>query len=125
MRKRAVSLEGFPKGGPYSHATEAGRLIFVSGTGPVDPETNTVIVDDVRAATQLILKTIGRILEARGSSLRKVLKVNVYLRDMNDFQAMNESYAAFFPDQQPARTTVAVRELPFNFPIEIELMAVK
>jgi 2-iminobutanoate/2-iminopropanoate deaminase len=125
MRKRAVSLEGFPKGGPYSHATEAGGLIFVSGTGPVDPETNTVIVDDVRAATQLILKTIGRILEARGSSLRKVLKVNVYLRDMNDFQAMNESYAAFFPDQQPARTTVAVRELPFNFPIEIELMAVK
>jgi 2-iminobutanoate/2-iminopropanoate deaminase len=125
MEKRVINIEGFPKGGPYSHATEAGGLIYVSGTGPVDPETNTIILDDVRAATRLILKTIGRILEARGSNLQMALKINVYLRDMKDFQAMNEVYATFFPDQQPARTTVAVRELPFNFPIEIELVAVK
>ncbi len=125
MEKKVVTVGGFPKGGPYSHATEAGGLIFVSGTGPVDPETNAIIMDDVRAATRLILKTINRILEAQGSNLGKALKVNVYLRDMKDFQAMNEVYATFFPDHQPARTTVAVRELPFNFPIEIELVAVK
>ena len=125
MEKNVITVEGFPKGGPYSHATEAGGLIFVSGTGPVDPETNTIIMDDVRAATRLILKTISRILEAQGSSLQKALKVNVYLRDMKDFQAMNEVYATIFTDHQPARTTVAVRELPFNFPIEIELVAVK
>ena len=124
MEKKVITIDGFPKGGPYSHAVEAGGFLFVAGTGPVDPETNLVI-DEIRAATRLVLGTLKKILESQGSGLEKAVKVNVYLRDMKDFQAMNEVYITFFPQNQPVRTCVAVRELPRNFPVEIELVAVK
>jgi len=114
-----------PKGGPYSHAVEAGGLIFVSGMVPVDVEKNLKIMDDIRSATDLVLNNIKKLLEASGSGLDKAVKVTVFLRDMNNFEAMNEVYATFFLENRPARSCVAVKELPGNFPVEIELIALK
>jgi len=125
MKKKTVDVEWLPKGGPYSHAVEAGDLIFVSGMVPVDAEKNIVIRDDIKAATGLVLENIKKLLETSGSGLDQAVKVTVFLRDMNDFGAMNEVYAAYFPENRPARSCVAVKELPGNFPVEIELVALK
>lgn len=125
MEKNAINVEGMPKGGPYSHAVEAGGLLFLSGQVPFDPEKNLAIKDDIKAATKLILTNIGKLLEHCGSSLDKVIKATVFLRDMGYFGDMNEVYAEFFTNDPPARSCVAVRELPGDYPIEIEVIAIK
>ncbi|MEW5784512.1 MAG: Rid family detoxifying hydrolase [Bacillota bacterium] len=113
------------KGGPYSQAVEAGGFIFLSGVVPVHAAQGLSITDDIRAATALVLDNIKVILAEAGSSLDRAVKVTVFLRDMADFAAMNEVYVAYFTENRPARSCVAVRELPGNFPIEIELIALK
>ena len=125
MEKKVHNVEGQVKAGPYSHAVEAGGFIFVSGTGPVDVERNVFELEDVKKATAITLDNIRRILKTAGSDLDRVVKANVYLRDMADFNAMNEVYKPFFPGALPARTCVAVKEIPGNFPIEIEVIALK
>lgn len=124
MEKKVYIAEGQVAVGPYSHAVEANGFIFVSGTGPVDEAFN-VEMKDVKKATQMVLDNVRKILKMAGSDLDKVVKVNVYLRDMADFSAMNEAYATYFPKDPPARTCVAVKQLPFDIPVEIEAVAVK
>lgn len=125
MEKKVYDVAGQVKAGPYSHAAEAGGLIFVSGTGPVDVEQNIFELEDVKKATKIVLDNIRKILKAAGSDLDKVVKANVYLRDMADFNAMNEVYAAYFPQNPPARTCIAARQLPGNIPVEIEVVAIR
>jgi 2-iminobutanoate/2-iminopropanoate deaminase len=125
MEKKTYEVNGLPRGGPYSHAVEAGGFVFVSGTVPIEFQTQRTLRDDVKEATRVVLENIQRILQEAGCSLGNVVKVTVFLRDMADFQAMNEVYSTFFPDQRPARSCVAVKELPGDFPIEIEVIAVK
>jgi 2-iminobutanoate/2-iminopropanoate deaminase len=125
MDKKTHTIEGFPRVGPYSHVVEAGDLLFLSGMIPVDPGRGLSIKDDVPAATDLILTNVRTALAAVGSDLDKVVKATVFLRDMADFAAMNEVYKTFFPENPPARSCVAVREIPGGFPIEIEVVAIK
>ncbi|MFC2050806.1 RidA family protein [Chloroflexota bacterium] len=125
MEKIAYDVDGLMKGGPYSHIVEAGGFLFVSGILPTDPERKLAITDDIKAATELVLTNIKKALESVGSRLDKVVKTTVFLRDIADFNDMNDVYRTFFLEEPPARSCVAVREIPGNFPLEIEVIAIK
>jgi len=125
MRKIAHDFDFLIKGGPYSHIIEANGFLFVSGQSPIDIEKNLLIFDDIKKATELTLNNIKRMLVAAGSDIANIVKTTVYLKNMEDFNAMNEVYSSFFPLNPPARTCVAVKEVPGNFQIEIEAIAIK
>lgn len=111
--------------GPYSQATEVNGFIFTSGQIPLIPETGELVSEDIKKATARSLDNIKAILEEAGSSLEKVLKVNIFLDDINDFVAVNEVYAEYFNTHKPARSCVEVANLPKKALIEIEAIAVK
>ncbi|MTV50686.1 reactive intermediate/imine deaminase [Heliobacillus mobilis] len=108
--------------GPYSQGVKMGNLIFTSGQLPIDPKTG-IMAEDIREATQQSLDNVKAILEAAGASLSNVVKTTVFLRDMNDFTAMNEVYATYFPSNPPSRSAVQVARLPKDAVIEIEAVA--
>jgi 2-iminobutanoate/2-iminopropanoate deaminase len=109
--------------GPYSPAVVAGGFIYVSGQGPVDSATDRMSYGDIQHETRITLNNIQRILAAAGAAMSDVVKCNVYLRDGNDFQAMNEVYKEFFGEQRPARTTVAVAFADPTMKVEIDCVA--
>ncbi len=119
--RETVTAEGAPKpAGPYSHAVVSGGLVFISGQGPVNPETGTMpdaFADQVRQT----LRNVQTILEAAGSSLDNVVKVNAYVTDLTRFQEFNEVYLEFFPNDPPARTTVGTSLL--GFLVEVDCVA--
>ena len=121
---KTVSVPGAPKPvGPYSSAVIVGNLVYVSGQSGRDPRTDAVS-DDVEVQTEVCLKNVATILEAAGSSLSKVVRCGVFLVDMKDFKKMNGVYARMFGDHRPARTTVAVSELPGpGLKVEIDAVA--
>jgi 2-iminobutanoate/2-iminopropanoate deaminase len=125
MEKIIHDVDILMKAGPYSHIVEAGGLLFMSGIVPTDSERKLAITDDVKAATELVLTNIKKALESAGSGLDNIVKATVFLRDMADFNVMNEVYMTFFPENPPARSCVAVREIPGNFPLEVEVIAIK
>jgi 2-iminobutanoate/2-iminopropanoate deaminase len=110
--------------GPYSQAIRANGFIFTSGQIPLDPSTQQIVEGGVAAQTEQALTNLEAILKASGSGLDKVVRTTVYLRDMNEFAAMNEVYARFFPQPAPARSTVEVARLPKDVRIEIDAIAV-
>lgn len=114
------------QGAPYSQAIAAipGEVVYVSGQVPIDPLTGELIDDDIRLQTALVLRNIAAILGAAGSSLHQVVKTTVYLKDFDDFGAMNEIYAQAFSDHAPARATVGVAALPLGARVEIEAVAI-
>jgi 2-iminobutanoate/2-iminopropanoate deaminase len=125
MRK-AIKTEKAPKPiGPYSQAVTEGDFIFLAGQGCINPVTGKMELGDVRSETKRTFENIRAILEAAGSSLDDVMKCNVYLRDINDFAAMNEVYATFFAAPFPARTTIQAGALPGGIAVEIECIAKK
>jgi 2-iminobutanoate/2-iminopropanoate deaminase len=109
--------------GPYSPAVRAGDFLFVSGQGPVDPETNQLSYGDIRHETRVTLENIRRILEGCGASLADVVKCSVFLADARDFNAMNEVYAEFFGAHKPARTTVEAKFANSEMKVEIDCIA--
>lgn len=109
--------------GPYSQAIRANGLVFVSGQVSIDPVTNTLVLGDVGAQTERVLKNLSGILKAAGSSLQKVVRATVFLKNMNDFAAMNEVYAKHFSSEPPARSTVEVARLPKDVLVEIDVIA--
>lgn len=124
MAKEVISTTAAPAAiGPYSQAIRVGNLLFVSGQIPIDPATGEVVAGDIRAQTGQVLRNLAAIIEAAGSSLDRVAKTTVYLRDLSDFAAMNEVYAQFFGGEPPARSTVQVARLPRDAAIEIDLVA--
>jgi len=108
---------------PYSPAIIEGNLVFVSGQGPLDPKTGEYLKGDITSETRQVFENIKSIVEAAGTSMQNVLKVNVYLRDINDFAAMNEVYKTVFSTPFPARTTIQAGALPRGFAVEIECVA--
>lgn len=122
---KTVSVPGAPKPvGPYSSAVIASNLIFVAGQSGRDPQTD-MVSEDVEAQTEQCLKNVATILEAAGSSLSNVIRCGVFLVDMDDFKKMNGVYARMFGGHRPARTTVAVSELPGpGLKVEIDAVAV-
>lgn len=122
--KETIHAEHAPKAiGPYSQAIRANGFIFVSGQVAFDPATGQIVAGDIGVQTARVLENLKSIVEAGGSTFEKVVKTTVYLKDMNDFTAMNETYARFFPKFHPARATVEVARLPKDARIEIELIA--
>ena len=122
--REVISTKDAPQAiGPYSQAIKANGFIFVSGQGSIDPATGKLVEGDTARQTERALENLKAILEAAGSSLHKAVKATVFLKDMNDFAAMNAVYARFFPQGPPARSTVEVARLPLDLRVEIELIA--
>jgi len=109
--------------GPYSQATKANGFLFMAGQVSLDPKTGEMVGSDIRQQTQRTLENVKGILEAAGSNLHHVVKTTVFLKDMNDFTAMNEVYAQYFASAPPARTTVQAARLPKDALVEIEVIA--
>jgi 2-iminobutanoate/2-iminopropanoate deaminase len=125
MKKDIISTPSAPTPvGPYQQAVRVANLVFTAGQIPLDPRTNQVVGTRIEEQTQRVLENLKAILEAAGTSLDRVVKTTVYLRDMNDFPAMNGVYAAYFrADIAPARSTVQVARLPKDVAVEIEAIA--
>jgi 2-iminobutanoate/2-iminopropanoate deaminase len=109
--------------GPYSQAVKSNGFVFVSGQVALDPKTNEFVGSEVRQQTERVLENLKAILEASGVSLNHVVKTTVFLKDMNDFTAMNEVYARYFVAAPPARSTVQAARLPKDALVEIDLIA--
>jgi len=119
-----ISTDRGPRAiGPYSQAIRANGFLFLSGQVSLDPATQQLVQGGIAQQTERVLENLKGILEAAGSSLDRVVKTTVYLKDMNDFAAMNEVYARYFPSAPPARATVEVARLPKDARVEIELIA--
>jgi len=127
MSKTVISTTGAPAAiGPYVQAVRAGELIFTSGQIPLDPATGQVVEGGIEAQTTRVLENLKAVLEAGGSSLAKVVKATVFLKNFNDFAAVNAIYATYLAPEgvaAPARTTVEVARLPKDVLIEIDLVA--
>ena len=123
MTRKAITAEGAAAVGPYSHAVRAGKLLYLSGQTPLDPTTGQLLEGDVKAQTAQCFTNLFAVLKADGLTPDHVVKVNVFLTDMNDFAAMNEVYGRQFSEPYPARTTIGVAALPLGARIEIELIA--
>jgi 2-iminobutanoate/2-iminopropanoate deaminase len=124
--KKVISTTQAPKAiGPYSQAIQAGEFLFCSGQGPMDPATGQLVQGDIAATTRQVLNNLKTIVETAGYSMADVVKTTVFLKDMNQFAAMNEVYATFFPSDPPARSTIQAARLPRDIDVEIELVAWK
>ncbi len=123
MPRKAFSAPDAVTVGPYSHAVEAGDLVFLSGQTPLDPATGALVAGDVGVQAGRCFTNLFGVLAAAGLSPDDVVKVNVYLVDMDDFAAMNAVYERQFSRPFPARTTIGVASLPLGARIEIELIA--
>jgi 2-iminobutanoate/2-iminopropanoate deaminase len=122
--REVIATEHAPQAiGPYSQAIRAQGLIFTSGQVAIDPASQQVIAGDVSTQTDQVLKNLAAILEASGSTLEKVLRCTVFLKNMGDFAAMNEVYGRYFKQSPPARSTVEVARLPKDVLVEIDVIA--
>jgi 2-iminobutanoate/2-iminopropanoate deaminase len=119
-----ISTDKAPKAlGPYSQAIKANGFVFVSGQIPIRPATGELAKGSISEQTELVLTNLSEILTQAGSSLSRVVKTTVFLKDMNDFEEMNKTYAEFFTTTKPARATVQVARLPRDVSVEIECVA--
>ncbi|NLP29418.1 MAG: RidA family protein [Clostridia bacterium] len=121
--RKVISTKGAPGAiGPYSQAIKAGNFLYTSGQIPID-HVSGELVTDIEKATERSLENVKAILEEAGTSMDKVVKTVVFLKDMNDFAAMNEVYGRYFKENPPARSCVEVAKLPKDAVIEIEVVA--
>ena len=122
--KQIIATERAPQAiGPYSQAVVANGFVFASGQIPIDPATGQFVEGGIAEQTEQVLRNVSNLLEAAGTSLARVVKTTVFLADMNDFAAMNETYARFFGSEPPARSTVQAARLPRDARVEIEVVA--
>jgi 2-iminobutanoate/2-iminopropanoate deaminase len=125
MSLQRISTDKAPNPiGPYSQAIVAqGKFLYTAGQVAIDPATNQVLTGDIKEQTRQALKNVEAILGSGGASLKTVVKTTVFLKDMNEFAAMNEVYGEFFSESKPARSTVEVARLPRDVKVEIEAIA--
>jgi 2-iminobutanoate/2-iminopropanoate deaminase len=121
MEKKILFTESAPAAiGPYSQGVVAGKMLFVSGQIPIDPETGELVKGGIEEKTHQVIRNIRAIAEAAGSDLGRTLKTTVFLENMDDFAAMNRVYAKYFAGKPPARSAIQVLALPKGADIEIE-----
>jgi len=125
MKREVIATKTAPAAiGPYSQAIRVGHFVFTAGQLAFDPAIGKLVEGGIEEQTRQALRNIAAVLEAAGSSLDKVVKTTVFLKDMGDFKAMNGVYATFFANQPPARSTVEVAALPLGALVEIDAIAV-
>jgi 2-iminobutanoate/2-iminopropanoate deaminase len=125
MNRESVQTNNAPKAiGPYEQAIKANGFIYTAGQIPIDPKTGNFVEGGIAAQTRQVLENLKAVLEAGGSTLDRVVKATVFLKNMPDFAAMNEVYTQYLGSAKPARSTVAVAELPRAALVEIDLVAV-
>ena len=123
--REVITTDEAPKAiGPYSQAIKANGFVFVSGQIPLDPATQQLVEGDVAAQTERVLQNLSGILKAAGSSLERVVKAGVFLKNISDFAEMNEAYGRYFTQSPPARATVEVARLPKDVLVEIDVITV-
>ena len=124
MNRETVHTDRAPKViGPYTQAVKANGFVYTAGQIPIDPSTGNIVDGGVTQQTRQVLENLKAVLQAAGSSLKQVVKATVFLKQMADFAAMNEVYAEYLSDAKPARSTVAVAELPRGALVEIDLVS--
>ena len=124
MIRETISTDKAPKAiGPYAQAIKAGEFIYTAGQIPIDPQTGNLVAGGIAEQTRQVLENLKAVLEAAGSSLDKVVKATVFLKNMADFAALNEVYGEYLGAAKPARSTVAVAELPRGALVEIDFVA--
>ena len=123
MSRQAFNADGAVAVGPYSHAVASGNLIFLSGQTPIDASTAKLVQGDITTQTEQCFQNLFQVLESAGLTPDNVVKVNVFLTDMANFEAMNAVYATKFAAPYPARTTIGVASLPLGAQVEIEMIA--
>jgi 2-iminobutanoate/2-iminopropanoate deaminase len=125
MEKQIISTSNAPAAiGPYSQAVKVGELLYTSGQLPINAATGEFINNDIKKATAQSLENVKAVLEEAGTSLDKVVKTLVFLKDMNDFASMNEVYSQYFSTNPPARSCVQAAKLPKDALVEIEVIAI-
>jgi 2-iminobutanoate/2-iminopropanoate deaminase len=124
VNRETVHTDRAPKViGPYTQAVKANGFVYTAGQIPIDPTTGNIVDGGVTQQTRQVLENLKAVLQAAGSSLEQVVKATVFLKQMADFAAMNEVYAEYLSDAKPARSTVAVAELPRGALVEIDLVS--
>lgn len=124
MAKESIYSKNAPEPiGPYSQAIKFNNLVFTSGQIPIDPASGKLIEGDIKAQTKQTIRNIENILQGAGSDISKVIKVTVFLKDINEFTAMNEIYDEYFGKSKPARSTLEAAKLPKDAKIEIDVVA--
>ena len=124
--REVISTKDAPQAiGPYSQAIKANGFVFVSGQVAIDPATQQVVAGDAAAQTDRVLRNLSEILEAAGSGLGKVVRATVFLKNMNEFAAVNQVYGKYFSSAPPARSTVEVSRLPKDVLVEIDVIALE
>ncbi len=124
MQKNIISTNNAPQAiGPYSQAVRFDNLLFVSGQIPIEPKSGEILKGNIKEQTKQILENLNSILTTGGSSLNNVLRTTIFLTNLKDYAAVNEMYAQFFEESQPARSTVQVSKLPMDVQIEIDAIA--
>ncbi len=125
MSKKIIATTKAPGAiGPYSQGVSANQMVFTSGQLPINPADGKLVTDDVKEATKQCLENVKAILEEAGTTLENVVKVTVFLKDLNDFAAMNDVYKTYFTENCPARSAFQVAKLPLDALVEIEAVAV-
>lgn len=125
MKKVILSQNAPAPIGPYSQAVEVGPMLYCSGQIAIDPKSGQVLSGDVKAQTELVMKNIEAVLSAANLKFQNVVKTTIFLTDMKDFVTVNEIYGRYFPENPPARSTVAVAGLPKGVQVEIEVIAAR
>jgi len=124
VEKKVIQTEKAPEAiGPYSQAIQAGSFLFLSGQIPLDPKTGNLMKGDIQKQTQQVLENIKGVLESQGLRMENVVKTTLFLKDITNFNQVNEVYATYFPSSPPARSTVEVTKLPRDADMEIEAIA--
>jgi len=124
MKKKVIQTEKAPKAiGPYSQAIRAGSFLFLSGQIPLDPKTGELVKGDIREQARQVLENLKGVLESEKLGMKDVVRVTIFLKDIGNFNQVNEVYATYFPSSPPARSTVGVAKLPRDAEIEIEAIA--
>jgi len=124
VTRKVIHTDRAPEAiGPYSQAIQAGDFLFLSGQIPLDPKTGELVKGDIRNQTRQVLENIRGVLESQSSGMKDVVKVTIFLKDIGNFNRVNEVYATYFPSSPPARSTVEVAKLPKDADIEIEMIA--
>jgi len=125
MSKNIIQTSEAPEPlGPYSQAVSSGKMLFVSGQIPLDPQTGEFVTGNIEEETKMVMRNIQAILQAGGTDFSRVVKCSIFVKDLNDFSRINQVYGDYFPQQPPARETVEVNRLPKDVNVEISCIAI-